>query len=102
MASPTFDMAPKTSSERPSQKEDNQRLDIANVIPEEERKLRWIYDLNLLPPLAFMFEQLVFFWVLQLIIAYFRYLCNALDKGNVGNAKTDHWDKVKYRREVIF
>ena len=24
----------------------------------------------------------------------FRYLCNALDKGNVGNAKTDNWDKV--------
>ncbi|KAL0576368.1 hypothetical protein V5O48_005627 [Marasmius crinis-equi] len=23
----------------------------------------------------------------------FRYLCNALDKGNVGNAKTDGWDK---------
>lgn len=24
-----------------------------------------------------------------------RYLCNALDKGNVGNAKTDGWDKVR-------
>lgn len=23
-----------------------------------------------------------------------RYLCNALDKGNVGNAKTDGWDKA--------
>ncbi len=23
-----------------------------------------------------------------------RYLCNALDKGNVGNAKTDGWDHV--------
>lgn len=25
----------------------------------------------------------------------FRYLCNALDKGNVGNAKTDGWDTVR-------
>ncbi|EPQ60669.1 MFS general substrate transporter [Gloeophyllum trabeum ATCC 11539] len=35
------------------------------------RKMDWM----ILPPLAFM------------------YLCNALDRGNVGNAKTDGWDK---------
>ncbi|KAF9475984.1 MFS general substrate transporter [Pholiota conissans] len=50
-------------------------VDLSNVPPEEEGRLRRIFDLNLLPPLAFM------------------YLCNALDKGNVGNAKTDGWDK---------
>ncbi|KAF5374149.1 hypothetical protein D9615_008821 [Tricholomella constricta] len=42
---------------------------------QEERRLRWKFDLYILPPLTFM------------------YLCNALDKGNVGNAKTDGWDK---------
>ncbi|KAJ8487512.1 hypothetical protein ONZ45_g14312 [Pleurotus djamor] len=42
---------------------------------EEERRLLRKYDLTLLPPLTLM------------------YLCNALDKGNVGNAKTDGWDK---------
>ncbi|EEB99271.1 hypothetical protein MPER_01081, partial [Moniliophthora perniciosa FA553] len=34
------------------------------------------------------------------------YLCNALDKGNVGNAKTDNWDKdvglVGNQTEYIF
>ncbi|KAJ7225545.1 major facilitator superfamily domain-containing protein [Mycena pura] len=42
---------------------------------EEELQLLRKYDFYILPPLAFM------------------YLCNALDKGNVGNAKTDGWDK---------
>lgn len=41
----------------------------------EEKKLTRKYDFYLLPPLTIM------------------YLCNALDKGNVGNAKTDGWDK---------
>ncbi|KAF5356086.1 hypothetical protein D9756_003736 [Leucocoprinus leucothites] len=41
----------------------------------EERRLRRKYDICLLAPLALM------------------YLCNALDKGNVGNAKTAGWDK---------
>ncbi|TFK41194.1 MFS general substrate transporter [Crucibulum laeve] len=45
------------------------------ALPEEERRLRRKFDFFLLPPLTFM------------------YLCNALDKGNVGNAKTDGWDK---------
>ncbi|KAF9457066.1 MFS general substrate transporter [Collybia nuda] len=43
--------------------------------PKEERRLRRKFDFFILPPLTFM------------------YLCNALDKGNVGNAKTDGWDK---------
>ncbi|KAF8905549.1 MFS general substrate transporter [Gymnopilus junonius] len=51
------------------------RLEALQVSPEEEAQLRRIFDWNILPPLAFM------------------YLCNALDKGNVGNAKTDGWDK---------
>ncbi|KAF8202914.1 MFS general substrate transporter [Pholiota molesta] len=50
-------------------------VDVAQLPPDEEARLRRIFDVNLLPPLAFM------------------YLCNALDKGNVGNAKTDGWDK---------
>ncbi|KAJ7357335.1 MFS general substrate transporter [Mycena albidolilacea] len=41
---------------------------------DEELKLLKKFDFFILPPLALM------------------YLCNALDKGNVGNAKTDHWD----------
>ncbi|KAK0465061.1 major facilitator superfamily domain-containing protein [Desarmillaria tabescens] len=40
----------------------------------EERHLLRLFDICILPPLTFM------------------YLCNALDKGNVGNAKTDGWD----------
>ncbi|KAF8168136.1 MFS general substrate transporter [Crassisporium funariophilum] len=50
-------------------------LDLADVSASEESNLRRKFDVYLLPPLAFM------------------YLCNALDKGNVGNAKTDGWDK---------
>lgn len=41
---------------------------------DEERRLLHLFDICILPPLTFM------------------YLCNALDKGNVGNAKTDGWD----------
>ncbi|KAL4261519.1 MFS transporter superfamily protein [Pleurotus pulmonarius] len=49
--------------------------ELREVPRDEERRLLWKFDTRLLPPLAFM------------------YLCNALDKGNVGNAKTDGWDK---------
>ncbi|KAF7347861.1 MFS general substrate transporter [Mycena venus] len=42
---------------------------------DEELRLLRKFDFFILPPLAFM------------------YLCNALDKGNVGNAKTAGWDK---------
>jgi hypothetical protein len=41
---------------------------------EHERALCWKFDLRMLPMLAVM------------------YLFNALDKGNLGNAKTDHMD----------
>ncbi|KAF8922586.1 MFS general substrate transporter [Mucidula mucida] len=41
----------------------------------EERRLLRKFDFSILPPLTIM------------------YLANALDKGNVGNAKTDGWDK---------
>ncbi|KAJ6509502.1 major facilitator superfamily domain-containing protein [Mycena vitilis] len=49
--------------------------EILEFTREEELKLLKKYDFFILPPLAFM------------------YLCNALDKGNVGNAKTAGWDK---------
>ncbi|KAG6860759.1 hypothetical protein C0995_007877 [Termitomyces sp. Mi166 len=49
--------------------------DKMTVIPEEEARLKRKFDLLILPPLTIM------------------YLCNALDKGNVGNAKTDGWDE---------
>lgn len=42
---------------------------------EHERALTWKFDLRMLPMLAVM------------------YLFNALDKGNLGNAKTDGMDK---------
>ena len=41
---------------------------------EHERALVWKFDLRILPMLALM------------------YLCNALDKGNLGNAKSAHMD----------
>ncbi|EPQ60670.1 MFS transporter [Gloeophyllum trabeum ATCC 11539] len=43
--------------------------------PEEERCMLRKMDWNIVPALAFM------------------YLCNSLDRSNVGNAKTDGWDK---------
>ncbi|KAF7306899.1 MFS general substrate transporter [Mycena indigotica] len=49
--------------------------EIIEFTREEELQLLRKFDFMILPPLAFM------------------YLCNALDKGNVGNAKTAHWDK---------
>ncbi|KAJ3489365.1 hypothetical protein NLJ89_g11537 [Agrocybe chaxingu] len=58
-----------------TEKSNELELDMLQVSSHEEQALRWKFDLYLLPPLAFM------------------YLCNALDKGNVGNAKTDGWDK---------
>ncbi|KAL0951240.1 hypothetical protein HGRIS_007958 [Hohenbuehelia grisea] len=54
--------------------------ELVEVPRHEELRLLWKYDTRILPPLAFM------------------YLCNALDKGNVGNAKTDGWDKVIFQR----
>ncbi|KAF2264891.1 MFS general substrate transporter [Lojkania enalia] len=42
---------------------------------EHEKALCWKFDMRILPMLALM------------------YLCNALDKGNLGNAKTDGMDK---------
>ncbi|KAH8835313.1 major facilitator superfamily domain-containing protein [Flagelloscypha sp. PMI_526] len=51
-------------------------IDTIEFTEKEERRLRLKFDLCLLPPLVIM------------------YLCNALDKGNVGNAKTSGWDKA--------
>ncbi|TFY75499.1 hypothetical protein EWM64_g8515 [Hericium alpestre] len=49
---------------------------ILEVPLDEERRLLRKFDFLLLPPLSLM------------------YLCNNLDRGNIGNAKTDGWDKV--------
>ncbi|KAM6498082.1 Major facilitator superfamily domain containing protein [Amanita muscaria] len=50
-------------------------LDRVEFTRDEERRLLRKFDFYVLPPLTFM------------------YLCNALDRGNVANAKTDGWDK---------
>ena len=72
----------------------------------EERRLRRKFDWLLLPPLTIMCVLAVTAWqyVRRCLYILSRYLCNALDKGNVGNAKTDGWDKVcsflVFRRRV--
>ncbi|KAF5390246.1 hypothetical protein D9757_002970 [Collybiopsis confluens] len=55
---------------------DEDLMSSATFDPAIERGLRRKFDWCILPPLTFM------------------YLCNALDKGNVANAKTDHWDQA--------
>ncbi|KAJ7169849.1 major facilitator superfamily domain-containing protein [Mycena filopes] len=55
--------------------DDDASSGIVQFTRDEELRLLRKFDFFILPPLAFM------------------YLCNALDKGNVGNAKTDGWDK---------
>jgi len=42
-------------SEALEDRDDKNRLKMSQVSPEEERKLRWKFDLNLIFPLAFMF-----------------------------------------------
>ncbi|KAL1968397.1 hypothetical protein VTN77DRAFT_1926 [Rasamsonia byssochlamydoides] len=57
--------------------------DIARVIDHKaERALCRKFDFRLLPVLAFM------------------YLCNALDKGNLGNAETDGLSDGKKRKQI--
>ncbi|KAJ7038236.1 major facilitator superfamily domain-containing protein [Mycena alexandri] len=55
--------------------DEDRNSEILEFTRDEERGLLRKFDFFILPPLAFM------------------YLCNALDKGNVGNAKTAGWDK---------
>jgi len=62
-------------SEKAETEDGNLKEERLVVSPQEEARLRRKFDFYILPPLTFM------------------YLCNALDKGNVGNAKTDGWDK---------
>ncbi|KAJ6575081.1 major facilitator superfamily domain-containing protein [Mycena capillaripes] len=62
------EIEPKTSTS-------DRNSEILEFTRDEELKLLRKFDFLILPPLAFM------------------YLCNALDKGNVGNAKTAGWDK---------
>ncbi|KAJ3758670.1 major facilitator superfamily domain-containing protein [Lentinula raphanica] len=68
----------------------NRRKDADNELgstitfdPAVQRSLLRKCDWFILPPLTFM------------------YLCNALDKGNVANAKTDGWDKASSRNSSI-
>ncbi|KAL1736998.1 major facilitator superfamily domain-containing protein [Schizophyllum commune] len=67
-----LERSPSMEKAAASEVQSSQPLDFTRA---EERKLTRKYDFYLLPPLTIM------------------YLCNALDKGNVGNAKTDGWDK---------
>ncbi|KAJ7932431.1 major facilitator superfamily domain-containing protein [Mycena leptocephala] len=61
--------------ERKTSTPDRSDSEILEFSRAEELKLLRKFDFFILPSLAFM------------------YLCNALDKGNVGNAKTAGWDK---------
>ncbi|KAJ7125610.1 MFS general substrate transporter [Mycena crocata] len=75
MASPTKSEMDMNELERKTSTPDGDELQPLAFTRDEELKLLRKFDFFILPPLAFM------------------YLCNALDKGNVGNAKTDNWDK---------
>ncbi|KAF8807368.1 MFS general substrate transporter [Phlegmacium glaucopus] len=69
-----MDKANYTDEEKLPKESDS--IEHSDLVPlKEEASLRRKFDVFLLPPLALM------------------YLFNALDKGNVGNAKTDGWDK---------
>lgn len=69
-------------------------IDGAKVKAEERRLLRK-FDWLLLPPLTVMSAPITTQLCHEDIDPLLsRYLCNALDKGNVGNAKTDGWDTV--------
>ena len=59
---------------------------------EAERALCRKFDFRLLPILAFMCMSILFL-VGRLVLIHRLDLCNALDKGNLGNAKTDGMDK---------
>ncbi|KAF9076258.1 MFS general substrate transporter [Rhodocollybia butyracea] len=65
---------PTLLSSNTRKEEDNERYSTGTFNPAIERSLLRKCDWFILPPLTFM------------------YLCNALDKGNVANAKTDGWD----------
>ncbi|KAJ3965331.1 major facilitator superfamily domain-containing protein [Lentinula raphanica] len=62
---------------------DNELGSTITFDPAVQRSLLRKCDWFILPPLTFM------------------YLCNALDKGNVANAKTDGWDKASSRNSSI-
>ncbi|KAF5374944.1 hypothetical protein D9758_000314 [Tetrapyrgos nigripes] len=62
---PTYPVDEKSDTERDTGRE---------IDPQVQRSLLRKFDYAILPPLTLM------------------YLANALDKGNVGNAKTDNWD----------
>ncbi|KAJ6519786.1 major facilitator superfamily domain-containing protein [Mycena sanguinolenta] len=64
----------KQSLERKTSTPDHEVESGVEFSRDEELQLLRKFDFFILPPLALM------------------YLCNALDKGNVGNAKTDGWD----------
>ena len=75
--------------------EAGRELETVHVIDHHaERALCWKFDCRILPVLAFMCVILPRRASGESTdIRIFRYLCNALDKGNLGNAKTDGLEK---------
>ncbi|KAJ4486092.1 major facilitator superfamily domain-containing protein [Lentinula aciculospora] len=70
-----FEILPRLDSYGRRKDEENESGSTVTFDPTVQRSLLRKCDWFILPPLTFM------------------YLCNALDKGNVANAKTDGWDK---------
>lgn len=64
--------------------------------PVVQRSLLRKCDWFILPPLTFMSVSPKVGRITKADHYDTRYLCNALDKGNVANAKTDGWDKVMF------
>lgn len=75
---------------------------VTEVPRDEELRLLRKFDWLLLPPLTFMYVYAMISGTWRWRIYPDRYLCNALDKGNVGNAKTDGWDKVDFRPSRVY
>lgn len=78
----------------PTKSESIEHSEIVSPSMKEEASLRRTFDIFLLPPLALMLVHSIFFLYIKKTSKPYRYLFNALDKGNVGNAETDGWDKV--------
>jgi hypothetical protein len=70
----------------------NPLSELPEVPRDEELHLLRKFDSLLLPPLALLFVCLIS--LDRMLNETSSYLMNSLDKGNVGNAKTDGWDKV--------
>lgn len=76
----------------------NSISELPEVPRDEELRMLRKFDSLLLPPLALLFVHLVL--TASKLKEKPSYLMNSLDKGNVGNAKTDGWDKVFASRNI--